>query len=633
MISPRRFPGCDLPTLSAALIAAAMSIPSLSTAEETRNLGEYLPMQTHIALWVDDIEDVKEEMGSNGFVQLLMNEETGVGDGPNAISRTMQRIPMSGADPLFSLWTNLFPFVDAGLRNSMDSATTVLNFTAADLDETFSGSIALYSTMYDLYVENNIEIVEWDVVLAATYEKDEKEAVDRFLEKALARVPEDARKKSVTYSGHEVYHLTYYLDEEASLPGDNRDMDLPLIQEIPVIVEYGFVDGVFLLAEGRGEPLKRAVRALTNEGEPLRLSTQSRFQQARRALGEKKNAFHFYYDIQHHTRELDDFPSRKATGRMFEGIGLHRAGPLLSDISLDESGARIESVIPLPPDSPGLLSAVVNSPENDLGKLSYIPADAGLAGSLTFDFSELYKSYRDVMLAGSPAGQAALDTGITYLQTMLNVNLEEDIIKKAAGELVCYVRESAADENDKEPRYVSAYFIPHTGGTDTVDVVNRVMKGLNEGNMRLLDMESSDFNGNTIWESRSSAIASTRVPGMHICATPTGLAVSNTGAELRELLRRISGSDGESIESLEEFQKFREKLPQEGLRGFVYLPAETVIRDYMHRSRMTPKPGAAGIKIPRSEIAEKLGPSWWTLSSEDGILRFTFSVDTPSASE
>ena len=81
---------------------------------------------------------------------------------------------------------------------------------------------------------------------------EEKEKVDEFLKKALARVPEDARKKEVDYFGKTISHIEYYITEEVPLPGEKKKSDadegLGLAQEIPVIIEYGHVDNVLLLA-------------------------------------------------------------------------------------------------------------------------------------------------------------------------------------------------------------------------------------------------------------------------------------------------------------------------------------------------------------------------------------------------
>src|SRR5690606_13017990 len=108
------------------------------------------------------------------------------------------------------LWDSLLPWMSEWLQGNYNSATAVFRFKPGELTETFSGSLAIYSTMYDLFVENGNPIVEWDIILAAEFKPEEREKVERFLEKCLSEVPGNARKSNVSYAGRDVFHIEYY---------------------------------------------------------------------------------------------------------------------------------------------------------------------------------------------------------------------------------------------------------------------------------------------------------------------------------------------------------------------------------------------------------------------------------------
>jgi hypothetical protein len=600
------------------------SAASFSAVYAEVNIRDVFPRDTHVALWTEDMTASLKAIGQSPYCTLLADEEVGIGEGPRSVGKVISRLPMTKADPLSGVWEMLFPFVNAGLQDSMHSATTVFNFSAKDLAETFTGSLALYSTLYDLYMEGETEIVEWDVILAAQIDPNDHDKAKQFLEKALVRVPSDARKKTVSYYGEEVFHLTYYLDEEANLPGDQpTNLDLGLIQEIPVIVEYGFVNGYFLMAEGRGEPLKKVIRAMGDEGEAFRLTQADGFRDAEQSLGaNKQGELHFYYDIQHHLKELPDFPSQKRMYNFFNALGMKTAGPLLSSIKIGEEETRLSVALASIGAPSGLLEAFYNSPENSLKGMSLVPSDAEMAASLSLDYVRLFDRYMEAMSVLSPSKQMVFDAAIKSIQTFTNVNIRTDLLEKLKGETISFVR--PADEQDK--LYSAGFFLPLEGGSETIEFINTILRALNSEQTKFLDLEETNINGKTAWEPIVGANGKT-ADDSYICATTNGLVITTDGAELRALLRRLEGSTDNTLATDDDFTRFLSKVPRAGLRGLVYIPSKTVIANYQGNVGFLPQSDQQKLK---EKLAKHLGTAWWTLAWNQQNLIYTFVIESPN---
>lgn len=612
-------------SLAPMLLAAALLHPAGANG---KSLGDSLPVETHVAFWIDDISEAIAAAEKNGFYKLLSEDQQRARNDQEAIGDVMRRLPFSSSDPLFPLWPSLLAAIEVRLQGGLTSANSVFNVSANDVLETFDGSLAFYSTLYDLYMEGNVDIVEWDVILAAEFEEKDRAKVDRFLEKALSNVPQQARRQRVNYEGHETFRLEYFLDEVTRLPGANSP-GLTLIKQIPVIVEYAFVDGTFYLAEGRGEPLRKALRARAEGNPSRRLTSKPRYRRAMERLGDGPGAFHLYFDVAHHVRELEDQPELTRARRLASALGLDNAGPLVARASLDENGAVLSAIVPSGENPVGVFNILASSPENRLENLTLVPADAKLIGSLALDFRTVYEEWRSAMMIVNPRNQRMIDSAIGTAEAIAGINLRTGILTQANGEMVNYVRPGAGGSGGARDLLAGSFFFPLGGSTETAASVNGILRRLNSDESRFLDLTQSDFNGATLWESPESLVAGAR-DSMHLGVMPAGLAVSTTGAELRDLVRRIQQRPDRSIADTEGFRQLRGQLPENGLRGIVYQPAESVIDLYIRQGYFSA--GLEGnIEAQRQNLAGRIGKSWWAISSINGDLHFRMQLDDPSA--
>lgn len=587
---------------------------------------EFMPADTHMAFWVDNIAELREAASANPAVRLATDETHGIGDGPNAISRALSRIPLSNVDPLSGFWGFVLPATDLGLRSGIEATTSIFQFSLGDVNDAFEGGFGVFSTLYNLYTEQGIEIVEWDVILAAEIAEGRKSDAENFLQTALSKIPRDARRTATNYFGVPVFRIEYYLEDAARLPGDSSS-DLGLVEEIPVIVEYAWTNHHLLLAEGRGNPLERALRAHKESDPRFKLAEAAGFRRARTSLGEDTAPMHFYMDVAHHVREWGDFPSLRRNLQTVNALGLQGSGPLLVDLNAQADAIRVEASLVNPREGGGVFALLGGSPENRLDGLNFIPADSRSFGSLTLDLNMLYK----MALTGGgllqPREQAVFATVVKAVEAFTQINIERDLLAGSSGELVSYMRSDVtASESAGRPRFSMANLFPIRGSAEAMAATNALVDRLRLANMGLIDVESTDLDGLSVWETPEQTIAAGGA-GMHFVHTPRGFITATSGAELRALLRLVMGQDGESIANTPLADAVRRRLPAGPLRGFHFTAGEAVVDDVVRAG------GRVSGLPPAAVLRESIGDSWWALRATDRDILLTFVLEAPPTSE
>lgn len=604
---------------------AVLITPALPAVEALpRNMGEVIPARAHAALWVDSVPGAREDARANPFFRLLTDDVHGVGGGVQAVSRVLGRIPISAADPLGGAWDMVLPMVGFGIENGLVSATSVFHFTARDIEDTFTGSVAVYSTLYDLYVERGIEIVEWDVVLQADYKDSERPAVEKFLEKSLARVPASAKRRTVEYDGVPAYQITYYLEEQATLPGDPPTAPGEILKEFEVVIEYAWVDNTFILAEGRGTPVRTAIRALRTAGAGERLAETAGYRRAAELLSAGGTGrFHLYVDLARQNGELRDFPSQQAELASLTALGLSDGGPLLARLGIDATGTRLDVALATMAEPRGLFALAGQSPENTLEALRLVPPDAKTFGTVSIDIGRAWGLAQTAYELANPRLGAYLRSSVALLTGATGIRVQEDLIDRARGEVVSYMREDPDTPAGERRRPASGLFIPITSTQETVNQMNEVLRQLTTGDVRTVDLMATDVDGVMLWEPAPGPQGAAPF-GLHVAAMPQGLAVAGTPTEARELLRRVRGQDTGTITAKPSVARILGGVDRAGLRGFVYTSGRALADDLIsaaNRMRITNGPGEADLRAA-------LGDSWWTLHSTPSGMRFRFVIES-----
>ncbi|MEO8377872.1 MAG: DUF3352 domain-containing protein, partial [Candidatus Sumerlaeota bacterium] len=589
------------------LLALAMALLPLFAHAAT--IADKLPQETRIAFWIDDLTEAKKEAGKNNFYQWLTDDTKGVGNDSKSVGRTISRIPFSAADPLQSVWPQILPAVDGLMTSSIESASDFFQFTMKDIDETFSGPVAIYATLFDITGDKKQYNYEWDTIFEAQFKEDERDKVQRFVDKALQKVPGDAQKREVDYLGHTAKRIEFYYDVT-----DDSGMS----QQFSTVVEYAYVDDYVIICEGRSEPLKKAIRAMTQSGEDAgRLVKTNGYRYAKDALGESKAHFHGYVDVEHFAKEIKELKLSKES-QLLDGLGLSDGSTLMTNLSLDEKGASLQVALVTENKSSGLFNLVSRSPEDKLENLALVPSDAYALGSFSLNGQELLRLQEK--LFPSPKGQLnILRATLQNSKAALGVDLEQDIIAQLFGEAVIFARR--IDNSDR-----SSILIPYSGGQATTDTMNALLRKITSEDMMILDLEPTDVNGITAWDSPKTVTKNT-VP-IGIAATSKGVLFTNDPSELRDQIRRIVAGEGDNIVVANPTSALS-RIPREDLRALAFTPARTAFHDWEQMQRAEGKKKKNKDLSTAEDVARAIGDTYWTLHARPRGMLFTLTVEQP----
>ncbi len=586
------------------IIALATALlPRLAPAE---TIADKLPQEMCIGFWIDDLTAAKKDADKNAFYRWLTDDKKGVGSDSRAVGRTMGRVPFSAADPLQSVWPQLLPVVDGVLTSSIESASDFFQFTMKDIDETFSGPVAVYATLFDMTADKDQYNYEWDTIFQAQFKEEERGKVERFVAKSLEKVPADAEKREVEYLGFPARRIEFYYDVT-----DESGMST----QFSTVVEYAYVNDYIVIAEGRSEPLRKAIRSLTQSGEGAASLTRTNdYRRGAEALGDAKGMFHGYIDIEHFAKEFKDIKLDRES-RMIDALGLGNSGPLMFNCSIDGKGAALNVALVAEDKPSGIFNLVAHSPEDKLENLALVPSDAYGFGSFSLNGSELL-SIQEKLFQGPKGKLNLLRATLENSKAALGVDLEKDIIAQLLGEGAIYVRR--IDGQDR-----SSVLIPFGGGQSTVDSMNALLRKITSGDLMILDLQPSDVGGITVWDS-GKVITKDAVP-LSIAATAKGILVSNDASEIRDQIRRITAGESDNVVATNRNSALA-RIPREGLRAIAYTPAKTAERDWGQMMKGAKKDPTASSE---QDVAAAIGDSWWALYSRPRGMLFTFTIEQP----
>lgn len=608
---------CDLPCRA---IAAALACAASAVSIQARPAVDLIPADAWIALWIDDLSDATDAAAGNPYVDLLTQEEARVGQGAEAVGDVLRRLPISDADPLFPVWARLLPDLDSRAREGIQSATSIFQFSATDLTETFTDSLAIFSTMYDMRSENGGDIVEWDVVLSAEFQPDQRPRVEQFLAKALSTVPRDAMRTSVDYNGIAVNRMQYYLEESAAVPGNESAGHLGLVVQIPIVVEYTFADGVFLMAEGRGEPLRRSLRVLSDPRQGL--AATAHYMRTTTIAQPPPGAYHLYCHLPRYIGELREVRSGRERLNVLTAVGMDSAEALRVDGRIDNRASSVDVVVTTPGSPRGLLSVLAGSPANGVQRAEVAPADSLVFGSLSLDINLLVQRFQSALAAVGGTSSTFVNIALANMKSIVGVDLQGEVLPAMNGEMVNYVRQGESGAADP---FQGAVVIPMGGDEQVAAAVRTLLRKLNSPELKLLDIEESTFEGQTLFESPATTRGQRQ--SLHIGVLAQGLILATNGAELRATVRSLTGSSPmESLATNSEFTDFAGALDRDGLRGFVWQSRRAVALTLADRLGGSRRGWTAQRVLPH------VGASHWTLHAEDQAIRLRMVMEPPPQS-
>ena len=177
-----------------------------------------------------------------------------------------------------------------------------------------------------------------------------------------------------------------------------------------------------------------------------------------------------------------------------------------------------------------------------------------------------------------------------------------------------------------------AFVFPLHGKQEPVDAINVVMDKISQPPYNVLDVESSDFLGFKVWESKTGPLTPKQARGLYLSATTRGVVVGSNGEQVRDGLRRITGDKAsESVLDDQKISDFVSHLPHDGARGFLFTRGDALLKDFAAVARISPS--MRDQMPPEEELRKAIGDSWWTLRSKDSTILFTFMSEAPKSAQ
>src|SRR5690606_4065765 len=113
------------------------------------------------------------------------------------------------------------------------------------------------------------------------------------------------------------------------------------------------------------------------------------------------------------------------------------------------------------------------------------------------DLQMMYEQIMGAMSVLQPEQATLINTAIQTFESFAAVSIRNDLLVNSRGAIINYAREGADEAEDS----VGATVLATEGGADVVASFNTLLTKLTSGDSSYLKLQSSDFQGFTIWES------------------------------------------------------------------------------------------------------------------------------------
>jgi len=201
--------------------------------------------------------------------------------------------------------------------------------------------------------------------------------------------------------------------------------------------------------------------------------------------------------------------------------------------------------------------------------------------------------------------------------------LIERILDQSSGSVISSIRPGAEDGD-----IGATFIIPINGSKETVESFNKIIDSLSSQPALILDVQSTDFNGITLWETPVTPVTAGNT--LHFAATPAGLMLSSDGAELRAMVRRAAGNANTSVLQNDAIRAHIDSLDEENLRGFSIFPAGTMLQEYDLVRKALQGTRLSNLIPARDDLENAVGDTWWSLHSESNLLNFRYRIESPA---
>src|SRR5690606_16701863 len=211
----------------------------------------------------------------------------------------------------------------------------------------FNGAIVAHGQFMGLDEEGEVLAA---VGLMAEVPSDAQAALRTDLEQLLEKAATDATKSMETFRGVDIYRVQF--TREIDLEDTGLDFDIDMAR--PFDIQYAFTNDLFLLAEGKNDPLKVMLASLDADSTTT-VGRSSGFQAVKNELGDIGDT-QILVNIPQIFSVLGQEKNGEEATEVIEKLGLSQIGPALVSVSLTDYGMLQEVAMPVPREKKGVLA-------------------------------------------------------------------------------------------------------------------------------------------------------------------------------------------------------------------------------------------------------------------------------------
>lgn len=588
--------------------------------EPTRKAEDLIPDSVLIAIWSNDVAGMKEGFESNPYLAALLEDED-IEDGEDFFRETLLGLPGSVSSPHVHVFHAFFNDLDL-FSHDEEEDIKLLEYTPAEIAETFSGVFLSYLTRFDNLDADGMEVPDFDDVLVASFAEDEREKVEAYLEEMLRNTPDSATRRTITLHDEEVFQIQYpYVDRE------EFSGLYPYIQEAKrdrdAVIEYTFMDGYLLVGTGEGRPLEGAIATIKGLEGFQALSEASDYRRLVNAHGSSKDHARIYVNIE---KFFDDFfdDNDEEDEEVFKILGLYESGPFLLGMHADHAGLRVGAALLTSREYPGLLGLLHRFPENSLDGLRLVPSDAPAFMSWSVDLGATYDFIMEQVREENPEVSGAIQIGLAVAQAHLGVNIVDDVIRQITGEFVSYERKAVDVIDGMDAEWSGGFSIPFNGTMETISRLNDGIRNYVEEDTSFFKATEDDIDGLTLWALEPSQMFPGEEERLHFSITPSGVFSGLGGLEVREMIRasQREGS-GTDIRANADVQSILDGINPDRLLFFSFLNGRAFVDEYLRTADTVMD------AYPESRMRRSIGDSWFSIHGSESTVRVGYMMKAP----
>jgi hypothetical protein len=431
-----------------------------------------------------------------------------------------------------------------------------------ELWEEVKGPVAIFSTRFAPDHSGGDRRPKADLVIALEHKPEQRESLQRMVDRIAAKAPGNARKSTDTVAGTEVRAIEFTIDEP-----DPRNPGM-LVQN-KIRFEYAFAEGVLLVGHGTERPLRKALETRTTGNGTL--AGEQRFRAVFDLVTVPRDVM-LYLDTDRLGEGLEKTPrSGETTGKIWSATGLRGQGPLLLALFAKEGRAGAQLAMRRAAEPKGLFAISGTERIDVAGALARVPGNSDSFTVFALSGANLWREVRSAIAMFQPNMLGIVDAYLGTSRSQYGIDPVNDVIVNLAGAHAIY--QVPGESPTAPPRWVARLGLQNA--STVAESLARAVETMKTRPDNLFPIESSEIDGTRYYWLKPMA------PGMpdaapRFAVTTDSILVAATEGLLREAIGRTATATGGALEK-PLVRAELERADRAALNGFGFTGETTIL--------------------------------------------------------